>query len=98
MNYENNSFGIDMIISIVAKGEPFMDQHESKEDEISSEFILNMTEKEKESEYFLNSYYSTSFLWEYTNLSRICKIKELAQDYENDEEDAIIVKKYEDES
>jgi hypothetical protein len=98
MNYENNSFGIDMIISIVAKGEPFMVQHESKEDEINSEFLLNMTEKEKESEYFLNSYYSTSFIWEYTNLSRICKIKELAQDYENDFDDTIIVKKYEDES
>jgi len=109
MNYENNSFGLDILIVILAKGEPYKDNTEGFGDELGEDFLQLMTAKEKETEYFLSTYYNMSIFQQYTNLDKICQVKELYQDedgrsevkfkyeYGDDDNESIIVKKYEDE-
>jgi len=94
MNYENNSFGIDIVIAILDKGDPYLDGVKSLEQQINGVFIQSMETKEDEIQYFLSSYYNISIAPHYSNLDKICKVREVEF---SDSDDDIIVKKYEDE-
>jgi len=94
MNYENNSFGIDIVMAILDKGEPYLDFMKALELQMNDEFIEEMGKKEEEKQYFLSSYYNTSYSQQYSNMDKICKIREMSICDEDDED--IIVKKYED--
>ena len=94
MNYETNTFGMDVIFALKAKGEPYLVNPKYIDTKINDTFVQNMTKKEDEADRFLSEYYSSSVEKRYANYSKICKIKEL--DMRIQVEDDIIVKKDED--
>lgn len=91
MNYENNTFGFDAIIAILGKGEPFFDFTLSRDQQLNENFLEAMTIKEKETHHFLCSFYNISATQQYTNITKICKVRELTQ-YDEEE---FLIKKYE---
>jgi len=61
MNYETNSFGMDVLFSITAQGELFLRNPGHQETQINELFLQGMTQKNKEAEHFLSEYYSSGF-------------------------------------
>ena len=76
-NYEDGKFGVDVIVTINEKEEPFLDYKMLLKPCMSNEFIKEMTEHEKALAKFLSAYYDTSFTKRYTNVGKVCTIKEL---------------------
>ncbi len=94
MNYETNTFGMDVIFALKAKGEPYLVNPKYIDTKINDIFVQNMAKKENEADRFLSEYYDTNVEKRYTNHSKLCKIRELDMQVEVD--DDIIVKKDED--
>ena len=61
MNYETNSFGMDVLFSIKAQSTPYSKTFMPQETEINELFIQDLTQRNKEAEYFLSEYYSSGF-------------------------------------
>lgn len=95
MNYETSTFGMDVIMAFISISEPYL-LKEKASDPINEDFLQTMTLKEQEVDYFLSEFYDLSVQKKYTNYHSICSIKEINQEEEYDE--TIIVKKYEEES
>ena len=91
MNYEHNSFGMDIILAITSKDEPYVNGLRPLSG-VNEGFLDALHSKEQEGNYFLSSYYGVSLKQNKANADRICRIKEIL---ELEEDDEIMVKKYE---
>ena len=96
MNYETNTFGMDVMFALTAKGEPYLTRPSEDECTINENFIQNMSKKEEETDIFLSTYYGVNVERRYSLYSKICRIKELEAEAELEPDDEIIVKKDED--
>ncbi len=56
MNYEMNTFGMDVVFSITDKGEPVLQSQESQMNEV---FLQTMEKRKEETQYFLSEFYSS---------------------------------------
>ncbi len=92
MNYEINTFGMDIVSAIIEADEPQFIKGHSMFEQLSPEFVENMVSKETEAFDFLAQFYNYSLCPKYTNLHKVCTIRELKVI----EDDDIIVKKDED--
>jgi len=61
MNYETNSFGMDVLFSIKAQGEPYLRDSVPQETQINELFMRNEVQRKEEAAYFLSEYYSSGF-------------------------------------
>ena len=99
MNYESNTFGMDVVVAITAKGEPYV-RPKADSSYLNKEFLSNRINQEEETSYLMTMYYNLYIEHTYKNQHRMCTIRELEKsDIEEEEEendDSIIVKKYED--
>ena len=95
MNYETNTFGVDLIIAITAKSEPYFAKERNLSSEISQNFVDFQTGLESQASYFLIEYYQTMIYGRYKYMNKICTIKELSLEEEKDDIE-IIIKKDED--
>lgn len=77
MNYEANTFGMDIVWSILSKEEPYLTQEKNLLDKINECFIQEMAVRENEADHFLSVFYNQSIQKRYTNINKICTIKEL---------------------
>lgn len=77
MNYEANTFGIDVIIAIISKSEPYLPKQENLTDKLNENFIRDMIAKESEAEYFLSAFYNETLQKRYTNMDKTCQVKEI---------------------
>lgn len=85
MNYETNTFGMDLIIAVTSKSEPYF----SKEKTAMNQSFLNFrTELESEANDFLIEFYQTLLRGKYVNCERVCTIKELSMEEEQMENNA----------
>lgn len=78
MNYEGGNFGIDAVMTIVAKEEPRLDQTLIPKVTINQAFLQEKAECEQDLTDFLSAFYQTSFTQRYVNYDKVCIIKELA--------------------
>jgi len=92
MNYEINTFGMDIVSAILEVDEPKLNNELKISEQLNPEFVENMVSKETEAFDFLSQFYNYSLCPKYTNLHKVCTIRELKVE----EEDDIIVKKDED--
>jgi len=95
MNYEINTFGLDVVITVSQPEEPDFIKDPIILEKLNPEFVSNMVTREVEADMFLSQYYNFSLRHTYTNLDKVCTIKEL-QVIEEEYDDSIIVKKDED--
>lgn len=79
MNYETNTFGMDVIIAIVAKGEPYLPSQKNLTDKLNESFIQEMIVRENEAEYLLSTFYNEKIQKKYTDMNKMCHIKEISQ-------------------
>jgi len=56
MNYEMNTFGMDVVFSITEKGEPYLQSQETQMNEV---FLQTMAKRKEETLYFLSEFYSS---------------------------------------
>ena len=77
MNYETNSFGMDVLYSITAKGEPYLKYPLHEEKQVNESFVQDMIRIEGETGRFLSEYYESNVEKRYCELDKICRIKEL---------------------
>ena len=77
LNYENNSFGIDMLACFISTGEPYVYSTSHKNEYINTDFVEKMKSQEKEVVDFLVQYYGRKPEQKYINMERVCKIKEI---------------------
>jgi hypothetical protein len=97
MNYETNSFGMDVLYSITAKGEPYLKYPVNEEKHVNENFVQNMIKIEDETEQFLSEYYESHVEKRYCYLDKICRVKELEVKLKREEQDDFCVKeKHED--
>jgi len=59
MNYETNTFGMDVLFSITGKGEPYLQNAPQQESPMNENFVQIMAKREEEAAYFLSEYYSS---------------------------------------
>lgn len=78
MNYETNTFGMDVILALISKDEPYLPKHGSLMDQINESFVNEMIARENEAEYLLSVFYNESIQKKYTNKERVCHIKEIS--------------------
>lgn len=93
MNYQSNTFGMDIIFAILAVDEESLAAQHRLNHEINQDFIQQRMDEEIEVESFLSQFYNQPISKIYTNFDRICTIREILLE----EDDCIVVKKYEDE-
>jgi len=84
MNYETNSFGMDVLYSITAKGEPYLEYPLHEEKQVNENFVQNMIKIEKETDQFLSEYYESNVEKRYCFLDKICRIKKVEVKQEDD--------------
>jgi hypothetical protein len=77
MNYETNTFGMDVIMAILDKNEPYLHEQGSLKDKMNESFIKEMIARESEAEYMLSTFYNESVQKKYTDMDRVCHIKEV---------------------
>lgn len=94
MNYEHNSFGMDLVFAITSKEEPLASGIRPAA-RVNEAFIEALNAKEQQGNYFLSSYYGVSLNSNSMNMDKVCRIKELSELEEEEEDEPIIVKKYE---
>jgi len=95
MNYETNTFGMDVMLALVSKGEPYVlskNEQMGQVAQVNENFLQSMIAQEEEQNKFLLEYYDFQKEQRFTNFHKVCKIRELNPP--NNEED-IIVKKHE---
>ena len=59
MNYETNTFGMDVLFSITGSGEVYQQKSPHQENPINKNFVQIMAKREEEAAYFLSEYYSS---------------------------------------
>jgi len=84
MNYETNTFGMDLIIAITSKSEPYFGKEKVS---VNQSFLDFKTGLETEACSFLIEYYQTLLQGKYKNQDKICIIKELTMEEETKSED-----------
>jgi len=94
MNYEENTFGMDMILAISAIGEPYLLPPSSQKQQSDVGFIQTMTQQEKEGAHFLSSYYNQVLQKKYADMEKTCLIREI----NSNEDESICVPKCEENS
>jgi len=94
MNYETNSFGMDVLYSITAKGEPYLKYPLHEEKHVNENFVQNMIKIEKETDQFLSEYYESNLEKRYCHFDKICRIKEV--EVKQEEDDICVKEKSED--
>lgn len=77
MNYETNTFGMDVILAIVSQNDPYLPKKDALVDQMNESFIKEMIARESEAEYLLSVFYNVSIQKKYTNKDRVCQIKEI---------------------
>lgn len=77
MNYETNTFGMDIVMAIIVANEPYLPKQINLGEEMSENFMREMIARESEAEYLLSSYYDEPIQKQYTNIDKICQIKEI---------------------
>ena len=85
MNYEVNALGMDLLFAICSTDEPYLYKKPEEITEVNSDFVNKMKSQEKEVVEFLSKYYDQAPQQKYSNLEKICKIKEIPSDPENTE-------------
>ena len=78
MNYETNTFGMDVIIAVVSKNEPYLPKQENLTAKLNESFIREMVVRETEAEYLLSTFYKETLQKKYTNMDKVCQIKEIS--------------------
>lgn len=76
-SYDKGVLNFHVFITIVARQRPFIDSANFGDIKVSSDFVKAMSSKELEMTNFLSTYYGQTLEQRYTNLDKICKIKEL---------------------
>jgi len=94
MNYETNTFGMDVLYSLTAKGEPYLQYPLHQENQINENFVQTMAQREEETDQFLSEYYELNVEKRYAKLDKICRIKEL--EVETEASDICVKEKSED--
>jgi len=96
MNYETNTFGMDVMLALISKGEPYVlgkKEQMSQMAPVNETFLQSKISLEEEQTKFLMEYYDFKMEQKFTNFHKVCKIRELnPEPYEE-----IIVKKNEEE-
>lgn len=67
----------NIFATIVAKQKPFIDVSMHGGHQVNNDFVRLMSNKEEEMTNFLSLYYNKAPELIYTNLAKVCKIKEL---------------------
>jgi hypothetical protein len=75
--YHHESFEITRVIAIVEKGAPFLEGVTPSPALISPEYWENQVQKEHDLQYFLGNFYNKAPAMRYTNINKICRIREL---------------------
>ncbi len=75
--YSNESFEITRCITIIEKGTPFLEGVSPSPALISPEYWENQVQKEHDLQYFLGNFYNKAPAMRYTNINKICRIREL---------------------
>jgi len=76
-SYEKGVLSFHIFGTIIARQRPYLDLTKSIEDKMSVEFIRLMSNKEQEMAQFMTEYYDMVPEQRFTNLDRICLIKEV---------------------
>ena len=93
MNYETNTFGMDVVLAITAKGESYLRPKTSCVS-LNENFLENRIIQEEEASNLLTVYYNLFIQQKYMNQHRTCTIRELGYtDDDEDNGDTIIIKK-----
>lgn len=77
MTHENNEYGSFTFFVITDQGPPYLKPQEEQPLQINEEFMDIMLTREREAIDFLSTYYEHSGSLLYTNLHRVCRVKEL---------------------
>lgn len=78
VNYDEGNFGVDVVMSITAQGEPYLDCQLIPEHDVNHEFIQERAQCEVDQAIFLSNYYDdVSFTPRYSYFDKVCQIREL---------------------
>jgi len=76
-SYEKGLLTFHVFWTMTARQRPYLDLTKSVEEKMSIEFIRLMSNKEQEMAQFMSNYYDMIPEQRFTNMDRICLIKEL---------------------
>jgi len=76
-SYHHESFEITRVIAITEKGTPFLEGITPSPALISPDFWESQVQKEHDLQYFLGNFYDKAPAMRYTNINKICRIREL---------------------
>jgi len=77
-SFEKEMLCFNIFATIVAKQKPFIDVSMHAGHQVNKDFVRLMSNKEEEMSNFLSLYYNKAPELIYTNLDKVCKIKELS--------------------
>jgi len=77
-SFEKELLGFNIFATIVAKQKPFIDVSMHADHQVNKDFVRLMSNKEEEMTNFLSLYYNKAPELIYTNLDKVCKIKEIS--------------------
>lgn len=76
-SYEKGILNFHVFATVIARQRPYLDLTKSVEDKMSTEFVRIMSNKEQEMAQFMSKYYDIVPEQRFTNIDRICLIKEI---------------------
>lgn len=84
VNKEKQGLTTDIVFTLLSKNTPFF-QEKTSEHFLNVDFLTIMNFQENEMAFFLSYYYKESPSLRYTNMDKVCRIKEIDDD--SDDED-----------
>lgn len=85
--YERGVPGYSVMVTVVARQKPFPGQEKSNDAHINESFLQLMSNKQKEREEFISTFYEDTIEKKYNDYTdKVCKIKELdinVEDFED---------------
>lgn len=80
MNYETNTFGTDIILSLSEKVEPYFCNPKLQNWHLNEDFVQTMTISEQETDYLLSTYYDYDIRKKYENIQKTCTVRDLKRE------------------
>lgn len=77
MNYEDTVFGLDIVLAITGVGEPYLLPKQMLKQDLNINFVDLRSAQERECSYFATTFYEESVNQCYTNIYKICTIREI---------------------
>jgi len=75
--FRNNAYDLHAIVVLLGKDKNIHKEAPDSERQFNKRFLKKMISKEKEANKFSQNYYNTTLNLPYTNMNKICQVKEL---------------------